>query len=206
MTCLKRCALGAIVVLAAVAAAAALAARSAPGWLGASDAPAKADAIIVLGSEVTRAITGASLYRQGFAGVVYLAVPWRESRYAALEGESVRWPWFEEVARTLLRNRGVPDGAIRLLGKDLVSTVAEAREAARALGPEAGTLLVVTSWYHVRRARAIFSAHLPQARILVIASAAEPAPERWWANQESARNVLLEFGKFLFYELGFSFA
>jgi hypothetical protein len=31
-------------------------------------------------------------------------------------------------------------------------------------------------------------------------------PARWWADQESARNVLLEFAKFLFYELGFSFA
>jgi uncharacterized SAM-binding protein YcdF (DUF218 family) len=206
MTCLRRCALNAVVVFAAVAGAAALAARHASGWLGAADEPATADAIIVLGSEVTRAITGASLYRQGFARVVYLTVPRREPRYVALEGDSIRWPWFEEVARTLLRNRGVPDGAVRLLGKDLVSTVAEAREAARALGPEAGTLLVVTSWYHVRRARAIFAAELPEARILVVASAAEPVPARWWADQESARNVLLEFAKFLFYELGFSFA
>ncbi len=206
MTCLKRCALGALVVLAAVAGASALAARYAADWLGASDAPVKADAIIVLGSEVTRAKTGASLYRQGLARVVYLTVPWREPRYAALEDEKIRWPWFEEVARTLLRNRGVPDSAIRLLGKDLVSTVAEAREAARALGPQAGTLLIVTSWYHVRRTRAIFSHHLPEARILVVASHDEPAPERWWADQEAARNVLLEFAKLVFYRLGFSFA
>jgi hypothetical protein len=107
----------------------------AAGWLGAEDAPAKADAILVLGAEPTRAITGAELYRKGYAGVVYLSVPRRESRWAALEQDGIRWPWFEETARALLRNRGVPDEAIRLLGKDLASTVAEAAEAARTPGP-----------------------------------------------------------------------
>jgi uncharacterized SAM-binding protein YcdF (DUF218 family) len=205
MTCLKRCALGLLAALLVFAGTAALLLRHAPGWLAAADAPEKADAIIVLGSEVTRAITGASLYQQGFARVVYLTVPWREPRYVALERDRIRWPWFDDVARTLLRNRGVPDGAIRLLGKDLVSTAAEARETARVLGPTAGTLLVVTSPHHVHRARKIFSDHLPAARILVVASAAETLPERWWTHQESARNVLLELAKLVFYKLGFSF-
>jgi uncharacterized SAM-binding protein YcdF (DUF218 family) len=204
MTCLKRCALGLLVALVLVAGAAALLVRQAPGWLAASDAPDKADAIIVLGSEVTRAMTGASLYRQGFARVVYLTAPRREPRYVALEADKIFWPWFDDVARTLLRNRGVPDDAIRLLGKDLLSTVAEAREAARVLGPQAGTLLVVTSPYHVHRARKVFSDHLPTARILVVGSGEEPLPERWWTDQESARNVLLELAKLVFYKLGFS--
>jgi len=203
MTCLKRCALGLLAVLVVAAGAAALLVRQAPGWLAASDAPDKADAIIVLGSEVTRAMTGASLYRQGFARVVYLTVPWREPRYVALETEKIRWPWFDDVARILLRNRGVPDDAIRLLGNDLLSTVAEAREAARVLGPRAGTLLVVTSPYHVHRARKVFSDHLPAARILVVASGEEPLPARWWTDQESARNVLLELAKLVYYKLGF---
>jgi uncharacterized SAM-binding protein YcdF (DUF218 family) len=206
MTCLKRCALGLLVALLVIAGTAALLLRQVPAWLAASDAPEKADAIIVLGSDVTRALTGASLYQQGFARVVYLTVPWREPRYVALERDQIRWPWFDDVARTLLRNRGVPDDAIRLLGKDLVSTVAEAREAARVLGAKAGTLLVVTSPHHVHRARTVFSDHLPSARILVIASGEETLPERWWTNQESARNVLLELTKLLFYRLGLSFA
>jgi uncharacterized SAM-binding protein YcdF (DUF218 family) len=206
MTCLKRCALGLLVALLVIAGTAALLLRQAPAWLAASDAPEKADAIIVLGSDVTRALTGASLYQQGFARVVYLTVPWREPRYVALERDQIRWPWFDDVARTLLRNRGVPDDAIRLLGKDLVSTVAEAREAARVLGAKADTLLVVTSPYHVHRARKVFSDHLPAARILVVGSGEEPLPERWWTDQESARNVMLELVKLGFYKLGFSFA
>jgi uncharacterized SAM-binding protein YcdF (DUF218 family) len=194
-----------LVLVVVLAGAAALLARQAPGWLARSDPPERADAIIVLGSEVTRAITGASLYRQGFARAVYVTVPWREPRYVALERDGVRWPWFDEVAPVLLRSRGVPGEAIRLLGKDLVSTVAEAREAARVLGPNAATLLVVTSPYHVHRTRKIFSDHLPGVRILVVASGEEPLPERWWTEQEAARNVLLEVVKLAFYRLGFSF-
>ena len=90
-------------------------------------------------------------------------------------------------------------------GKDLLSTVAEAREAARVLGPRAGTLLVVTSPYHVHRARKVFSDHLPAARIRVVASGEEPLPERWWTDREAAGQVLPELAKLLFYKLGFSF-
>jgi uncharacterized SAM-binding protein YcdF (DUF218 family) len=205
MSCVKRCLAAIVLIVAAKLAVVAYAAWHAAAWLGADDAPAKADAILVLGSEPTRAITGAELYRQGYANVVYLSVPRREARWTALEQEGIRWPWFEETARVLLGNRGVPDGAIRLLGKDLASTVAEADEAARVLAPNAGTLLVVTSRYHVHRTRLIFSGALPSTRILVVASGAEPLPREWWTDQEAARNVVLETVKLIFYRLGMSF-
>jgi uncharacterized SAM-binding protein YcdF (DUF218 family) len=205
MGCVKRCLAAIVLIVAANLAIVAFVAWQAAGWLGADDAPAKADAILVLGAEPTRAITGAELYRQGYAGVVYLAVPRRERRWMALEQEGIRWPWFEETARVLLANRGVPDGAIRLLGKDLVSTVAEADEAARALAPSAGTLLVVTSRYHVHRTRLVFTDALPATRVLVVASSAEPLPRDWWTDPEAARNVVLEIVKLIFYRLGMSF-
>jgi len=204
MACLTRCGLTILLFLAVVAGAAAIVAYNASDWLSAADSPAKADAIIVLGSEPTRAITGAGLYTQGFASVVYLTVPMRPARWVALERDGIRWPWFDEAGRVLLRNRGVPDAAIRTLGNDLLSTVAEAREAARVLG-HAGTLLVVTSPYHVYRTRLIFSDHLSASRILVVASGAEPLPTRWWTDREGAANVASELGKLLFYKLGFAF-
>lgn len=205
MGCVKRCLVAMLALAAASVALVGFVAWHAAGWLGADDAPAKADAILVLGSEPTRAITGAELYQAGYAGVVYLSVPRRESRWLALEQDGIRWPWFEDTARVLLANRGVPDGAIRLLGKDLVSTVAEAAEAARALGPSAGTLLVVTSRYHVYRTRLVFADTLPATRVLVVASGAEPLPRDWWTDQEAARNVVLELLKLVFYRLGMSF-
>jgi len=204
MACLTRCGLAIVLLLALLAGAAAIAAYTASDWLSAADSPAKADAIVVLGAEPTRAITAAGLYTQGFASVVYLTVPMRPGRWVALEKDGIRWPWFDETGRVLLRNRGVPDAAIRTLGKDLLSTVAEAREAAGALG-NVGTLLVVTSPYHVYRARLIFSNHLSASRILVIASSAEPLPTRWWTDREAAANVASELGKLLFYKLGFAF-
>jgi len=205
MGCVKRCLAAIVLIVAASLAVAAFAAWHAAAWLGADDAPAPADAILVLGSEPTRAITAAELYRRGYAGVVYLSVPRREARWVALGQEGIRWPWFEETARVLLVRRGVPDGAIRLLGKDLASTVAEADEAARTLGRSAGTLLVVTSRYHVHRTRLVFTAALPSTRVLVVASGAEPLPRDWWTDQEAARNVVLETAKLIFYRLGLRF-
>ncbi len=205
MGCLKRCVLAVVALVAATVAIVAFVAWHAAAWLGADDMPVKADAVLVLGAEPTRAITAADLYQEGFASVIYLSVPRRERRWAALAGDGIRWPWFEETARVLLRNRGVPDSQIRLLGQDLPSTVAEAAEAARALGTRAGTLLIVTSRYHVYRARLIFAEALPATRVLVVASGAEPLPERWWTDPEAARNVVLELVKLVFYRLGMSF-
>lgn len=205
MGCLKRCVLAVVALVAAQAAILTFVAWHAAAWLGADDKPVKADAVLVLGAEPTRAITAADLYQEGFANVIYLSVPRRERRWAALAGDGIRWPWFEETARVLLRNRGVPDSQIRLLGKDLPSTVAEAAEAARTLGARASTLLVVTSRYHVYRARLIFAEALPTTRVLVVASGAEPLPERWWTDQEAVRNVPLELAKLVLYRLGMSF-
>ena len=195
MGCLKRCLLAVLALVAAKLALLAFVAWHAAGWLGADDVPVKADAVLVLGAEPTRAITAAALYQEGFANVIYLTVPRREARWAALAQDGIRWPWFEETARVLLRNRGVPDASIRLLGRDLASTVAEAAEAARTLAPGAATLLVVTSRYHVYRTRLIFSESLPATRVLVVASGAEPLPRDWWNDQEAARNVVLELAK-----------
>ena len=205
MACLLRGAAAFLALLVAVAGGAAFVAYRAADWLAAADAPAKADAIIVLGAEPTRAITAAELYQRGLARIVYLTVPVRLPRHVELEKEGICWPWFEEAAAVLLRNRGVPDDAIQLLGNDLLSTVAEARVTARVLGPQLRTLLVVTSPYHVYRTRLIFSEHLPGTRVLVVASAAEPLPQRWWTDREAAVHVSLEFAKLIFYRLGFSF-
>lgn len=205
MGCVKRCLVAVLALVAAKVALVAFVAWHAAGWLGADDTPARADAILVLGSEPTRALTAADLYQHGYASVVYLSVPRRESRWVALGQDGIRWPWFEDTARVLLTNRGVPDAAIHLLGKDLASTVAEAAEAARVLGPRAGTLLVVTSRYHVYRTRLVFTDTLPSTRVLVVASAAEPLPRDWWTDPEAARNVLLELVKLGFYRLGMSF-
>ena len=108
MRCVKRCLLAVLALVAAKVALLAFVAWHASAWLGADDVPVKADAILVLGAEPTRAITAAALYEEGFASVIYLTVPRRESRWVALAQDGIRWPWFEETARVLLEEPGDP--------------------------------------------------------------------------------------------------
>ena len=110
--------------------------------------------------------------------------------------------WFEEAGRTLLLRRDVPAPAIATFGEGLRTTVEEAH-AIRALFPDgAPTLLVVTSPYHVRRARTIFRDALPHARVLVAASRYEPFPDRFWTDRDAAPQVVLECAKLAYYALG----
>jgi uncharacterized SAM-binding protein YcdF (DUF218 family) len=88
------------------------------------------------------------------------------------------------------------------MGTNLISTAAEAQAARALFAGRAPRLLVVSSPYHLRRVRMIFSDALPAASIRVIATSYDPFPESWWNNQSAARNVLLELAKIAYYKLG----
>jgi uncharacterized SAM-binding protein YcdF (DUF218 family) len=202
MQCFKRCVLTLLALGVLAAAAAAVAAYNIAGWLRADDPPSRADAIIVLGDEPTRALAAADLYRARHASRVLLAQPYRSGRRQLAEREGIAIPWFEETARTLLIRKGVPESAIETFGKDVKSTAAEARALAALFPSGSPTLLVVTSPYHVRRARLIIREALPHARVLVVASRHETFPDRWWTDRDAAPQVLLECAKFVYYFLG----
>ncbi|MCL4802586.1 MAG: YdcF family protein [Burkholderiales bacterium] len=202
MQCFKRCVLTLLALGAFAAAAAAVAAYNVAGWLRADDPPRRADAIVVLGDEPTRALTGAELYLARHAPRVLLSKPYRSPRRLLAEREGVAQPWFEEAARALLVRKGVPESAIETFGEGMKSTAAEAGALRERFPSGAPTLLVVTSPYHVRRARLILADALPHARVLVVASRHETFPDRWWADREAAPQVLLECAKFVFYFLG----
>lgn len=202
MQCLKRCVLGFLTIFVLAAVLAAVGAYHIAAWLRDADPPQHADAIIVLGDDLTRVLQGADLYRAGHASRVLLAAPMRSPRTLTLEQEGVPVLWFEEAGRTLLLRRNVPDAAIATFGKRLRTTVEEA-QAIRALFPDGqSTLIIVTSPYHVRRARMIFRDALPHARVLVVASSYEPFPDRWWTDRYAAPQVVLESAKLLFYVVG----
>ncbi len=202
MQCFKRCVLGFLIIGVLTVVAAAFAAYNIAAWLRDADPPQRADAIIVLGDDLTRVLQGADLYRAGHAPRILLSAPARSPRALRLEREGLAWLWFEETGRTLLLRKDVPEAAIATFGKRLRTTVEEA-QAIRALFPDGTpTLLVVTSPYHVRRARMIFRDALPHARVLMVASSYEPFPDRWWTERDAAPNVVLESAKLLFYLLG----
>ena len=202
MHCAKKCGLFLLGLLLAGAIAGAAGLYFMSDWLSAADQPRKADAIVVLGGGFERPFQAADLYRQGYAPRIYVSAPAREHQYRILDEAGIPYPREEDVVREVLLKKGVPAGAIALLGKDLISTAGEA-QAARALFAQRGVrLLVVTSPYHLRRARMIFTDALPAADIRMIATSYELFPQAWWKDQSAARNVLLELAKIVYYELG----
>ena len=202
MHCAKKCGLFLLVVLVAAVTGAAVGLSYAGQWLSAGDRPQSGDAILVLGGNFSRSFQAAELYRQGYARKIYVSVPAREDQYRLLDEAGVAFPREEEVVRQVLLKKGVAASAIEHFGKDSISTAAEAQAARALFGKGAPRLLILTSPYHLRRARMTFSDALPAADIRVIATSYDPLPQAWWKDQSAARNVLLELAKITYYKLG----
>jgi uncharacterized SAM-binding protein YcdF (DUF218 family) len=202
MHCAKKCGLFLLVLFAGTVAASAVGLGYVADWLSVADQPQKADAILVLGGGYSRPFQAADLYRQGYASKVYVSVPAREDQVRLLDQAGIPFPREEEVVREVLLKKGVPAAAIEYFGKDSISTAAEAQAARALFAQRAPRLLVVSSPYHLRRARMIFSDALPVADIRMIATSYDPFPSSWWKDQSAARNVLLELAKITYYKLG----
>jgi uncharacterized SAM-binding protein YcdF (DUF218 family) len=171
-------------------------------WLQAGDAPAPADAMVALGGDYARAAYAAELYQLKMARKVYVGRAYRKKGEKVLDANMVSYPRQEEVYKALLRKKGVPSEAIEYYGDELISTVQEAEALAVQIGPGPGSLMVVTSPYHVRRARIVYSDALPGWDIRVVGTPGEQFPTAWWTEQESARAVMLEIPKTIYYLLG----
>lgn len=174
-------------------------------WLEAGDAPEKAEALIVLAGEPARAVYSADLYNQGFAHNVYVSRPVRERGHKMLEEYGIFILRAEDIYKQILVKKGVPESSIHFFGKASVSTVEEA-EIINGIfhGPQCH-ILVVTSPFHVRRVKMIFKNNVKKCVVSVVGNPYEDFPEKWWTNQDSARNVLLEVAKIVFYKIGGQF-
>lgn len=175
-------------------------------WLDNSDKPQRADAIIVLAGDPSRAIYAADLYNAGYASAIYLSKPIRLKHERLLDELEVFSPRAEEINRRVLIKKGVPEKAVRIFGKSSVSTFEEANVLYNVFRGTKCSLLMVTSPYHVRRTKMIFSDVLKDCEVKVVATPYESIPEKWWKDQDSARNVLLEIVKILFYMAGGRFS
>jgi uncharacterized SAM-binding protein YcdF (DUF218 family) len=163
-----------------------------------------ADALVPLGGSWARPPHAADIFSRGLARQVWVPRPVDDPEARFLTSAGVYLPKQEEVYRRLLVKGGVPETAIRYFGEGLVSTAAEARAFAAAAGQPARVLLV-TSPYHVRRARLAFSRALPESEVLVSATPHEPYPRHWWSTQQSAQKTIMELAKLTFYLLGGEF-
>jgi uncharacterized SAM-binding protein YcdF (DUF218 family) len=201
MQCFSRCLLIFLALAGAAVTATFIGALLVTGWLNNPDAPERADAIVVLSGDPRRAFQAADLYQRGYAKEVYITVP-RPDRYATLLAEhGIALPRSEDLFLRVLLERGVPAAAIHTLGRNLPSTRAEA-ETVRAELAGSPKLLVVTSPYHIRRTRMIFTDALPGRELRFVSSRYEPYPVRWWTDQTTAGDVMNELAKTLFYLMG----
>ena len=176
----------------------------AASWLKVADAPAKADAIVVLAGRFERTMYAADLHRQGYAPVIVLSEEVRQASSMQLEKFGIRLPDSLSIQRQILQASGVPADKIALLGRPSMSTFDEAEQIAARYGKAGARILVVTSPSHARRARLILERALDGrgAQLYVCATPYEELPERWWRSQEAAREVLLEWSKLAYYMLG----
>jgi uncharacterized SAM-binding protein YcdF (DUF218 family) len=141
-----------------------------------------ADALVVLSDDnfyADRATHAAQLFREGVAPTVVAS----GRRLRPNAGIS-------ELMEHDLVERGVPREKIVRLSHDADSTKEEAASVAK-LAQEMRwkRIVVVTSNYHTRRARYIFSRVFPTAITVKVASAKDGSfdPERWWEKRESIK-------------------
>jgi uncharacterized SAM-binding protein YcdF (DUF218 family) len=171
-------------------------------WLKSSDGPVKSDAIIVLSGPPSRSFYAADLYTNGYAPEVYISKPIREQELKMLDDLKVFMPRAEDIYKQILIKKGVPEGNIHFLGQSSLSTIDEGEEINKSFQKDNCSILIVTSSYHVKRTKLIFKKVITKCDFKVLGTPYEPFPEKWWTNQDSARNVILEIIKIIFYETG----
>lgn len=154
----------------------------------------RADVIVVLGGGgPERLMQGIELYKQGLAPQLWVTGDMPFSQMTNFtEGE---------LAQRFAIEQGVPFGSIRLLAT--TSTWKDGQEIAAALQRMgARQVLVVTSWYHSRRAVCVLKRHLAGTQIVVFYHAPPihtAGPEYWWQQEEGLVNVINEWFKFGLY-------
>lgn len=174
-------------------------------WLVLDEAPAPADLIVLLAGDLSRPLYGADLYHRGYAKRIAVSRPVPQPQTENLRPLGIHLPRQDEQYREILQRKGVPAKAISVFGEGNLSTVQEAETLAALLGRQPARLLIVTSPYHTRRVKIVFTHLLPQADIRVLASPYEEFPQRWWTHQGAAVGVMLETTKLLYYYLGGAF-
>jgi uncharacterized SAM-binding protein YcdF (DUF218 family) len=122
-----------------------------------------------------------------------------------VEKLGIHIPRNEERYKEILLLKRVPEDAINFFSQGHVSTVEEAESLKKVLGDKPVKLLVVTSPYHTRRAKAIFKNVLPNAEIRAVATPYEHFDTQWWTDKDSAIAVVLETVQTLYYHLGGAF-
>ena len=163
-----------------------------------------ADVIVVLAGGYERSLYAADLYHQGRAKTIWVSRPAREPGKLRLEQYGIVIPSEEEVHRAILLHKNVAPGDLEFFGSRSLSTAEEARSMREKVGSMPLRLLIVTSPAHTRRAGIIFNNTLAGSgtTVQVVATPYEHFDPYWWRDQNSARMVVLEIAKIIYFGIG----
>lgn len=196
-----------VIIVAALAAWPLIAYVAARALVVNTDLP-RADALVVMsGSTVyaERARHAARLFHEGRAPKVILTNDGVRGGWSQEEGRNVS---FNERAVAELRRAGVPAASIEVLPGFVSSTYDEARLLHARAGEtqRLGSLLIVTSGYHSRRAlgtfRGVFAGSDVQLGMSAVApGGGTPSPATWWMSRRGWPLVAGEYLKLIYYRL-----
>jgi uncharacterized SAM-binding protein YcdF (DUF218 family) len=158
------------------------------------DEPQKADVIVVLAGETDRRPARArDLLAHAYASRVIIDVPADAKVYESTDVELAQ-KWASSLPQA---------AALTICPIQGLSTKAEALESVECVRKTGeGSILLVTSDFHTRRARSIFRHTLPAATIHV-AAAYDPAQfgTRWWRHRQWAKTNFDEWLRLIWWEL-----
>ena len=163
-------------------------------WLVKEDSLQKANAIAVLsGNFPARALEAASLYREGYAGEIWLTHPGAQSDALAQMG--IHYPDEADFNYQVLRRQGVPAKAIHVLEAPIINTSDELAVISTALQQKNhASVIVVTNKAHTRRVHELWNRFDFACGKVIVHGIAndEFRPSAWWTRAEDTHQVIHE--------------
>ena len=176
-------------------------------FLVADDSLENGTVVILMGSIADRALEAADVYNEGYADSVVLVDSYMNG-YDKLVERGVVIPGYADISKMAAVELGIPQNLVVLLEGNARSTRDEAVTIKEYLmdNKEITTIVLVTSSYHSKRSKLIFSKVLKELD-RVVKVIARPSkyddfnPERWWSRREDAKRVVLEYLKLSYFYL-----
>jgi uncharacterized SAM-binding protein YcdF (DUF218 family) len=171
------------------------------------DTPVQSEVVVVLNSGMEiypRLIEAARLYRDGYADKVIINGGRKHESIKTLErkGFQPEFRWYDEHLE-ILQYLGVPrSDIITITAEDVYDTNTEAATVGqKLLDMGLSKIIITTSKFHTRRAGYIWEKMYADRLeiIMVQASQDDFSPSGWWKQGRHVRNVMFEYGAWVFY-------
>ena len=203
---MKRFLLRSAIILAPLLLIASIALPRLGSWLVVEDPLVKSDAILVLGgTRFERPLEAVDLYAAGWAPRIFLTRQISDYGERALIERGVPFPREVDQQIAVMTQLGVPASAIAVL-EEADSTADEADFLRRLVTRDRlGSVIIVTSRQHTRRARLVMQRRVSDlgTRVIMRYSHYDRSnTDQWWRQRSTARFTLFELQRLFAYWIG----